>query len=39
MEATILTLAKKMTEIVSTVFLTIFRMAIAACLSDAQEPS
>ena len=31
--------SEKMTEIVSTGFLTIFRMPLAACLCDAQEPS
>ena len=39
LEATIFTLAKKMTEIVSTEFLTLFRMPLAECLCDAQEPS
>ena len=31
--------SEKMTEIVSTGFLTIFRMSLAACLCDAKEPS
>ena len=37
--ATILNLEKKITEIVSTGFLTIFRMPLPASLCDAQEPT
>ena len=39
LEATILTEAKTKTEVYLTGFLTIFRMPLAACLCDAQEPS